>query len=160
MGTTLPFYCVTCHNRIWTLTPKVDLSWLLSVAQGTPFLIDALCFKLSVWHYFVFNKPFPGNTRTVCPMLTTAVPFAHHYFYGKINYLYLIGTVVQNFERTRELCFFFISAIIFLWSNWKHPIYLQSLEICLKAILLHFEVSCLVTCRVSLPLQRALSVSG
>jgi len=37
---------------------------------------------------------------------------------------------------------------------------LQSLEICLKAILLLFEVSYLFTCRLSLPLQRARSVSG
>jgi hypothetical protein len=32
-----------------------------------------------------------------------AVPFPGHYFYGKISSLYLIGTDVQNIERTREL---------------------------------------------------------
>ena len=43
-----------------------------------------------------------------------AAPLNNHYFYGKINSLYLIGTVVQNFERTRELCFFLSLLLLFL----------------------------------------------
>lgn len=70
------------------------------------------------------------------------VPFDDHYFYGELNSLYLIGSVLQKFERTREVCFYLDD--YYFWSHWKHPIYLQSQEIYLKAIRFLFEVFCLV----------------
>jgi hypothetical protein len=87
----------------------------------------------------LFNNPIPGNARAFGPKLMMALTFDDHYFYGRIRYLYLIGTVVQNFERILKLCFYICDYCF--RSNWKHPIYSQSHEIFPKPIRLLFEVS-------------------